>query len=98
MSSLVDTSDSSSEDEGDDVENDENYGILEAFDKLFLQSVDLENKNKQLKREIKELTLKSNSLEDTILIIQQESSKESEKKKDLSKENFLLLNAKKEMN
>lgn len=69
LSSFRDISDAISVDEGDDEEEYENYDIQEAFDKIFLQSVDLKKKKKkQLKREIKKLTLKSNSLEELSII------------------------------
>lgn len=51
-SSLLDTSDSRSENKGDDEEDEETYDAQDAFNDLFIQSVELENKNKQLKRKI----------------------------------------------
>lgn len=55
MSLLMDTNDSSSEDEGDDEEDEEVYDAQEAFNKLFVQSINLGKKNKQLKREVNDL-------------------------------------------
>lgn len=52
-----------------------------------MQSVDLLKKNKQVKREIIELTEKSKSLEDIISTLQQGSSTESDNEKEFSKEN-----------
>lgn len=94
MSSLGHASDSSSEDEGDDEEGEVNDDIQEAFDKLFLQSVDLENKNKQLRKEIEAITLKANSFEETISLLQQDSHAWKEKENELFKEIFLLQKAK----
>lgn len=48
-------------------------------------------------KEVMELMEKSKSLENTIFILQQKSSTESDKGKELSKENYLLLCANEEM-
>lgn len=96
MSSLLETSDLS-EDEGEYEEEGETYDAQEAFEDLFVQSVELEKKNKQLKKEIIELTEKLNSLENTISSLKQDSYLKTEKEKDLSKENYLFLCEKEEM-
>lgn len=94
---LLDTSDSSNEEEGEYKEDEETYDTQEAFDDLFIHSVKLEKKKKQLKRKIMELNKKLKSFKDTISTLQQNSSTESDKDNELSKKIYLLLCAKEEM-
>lgn len=64
---------------------------------FFMQSVELGKKNKQLKREVVELTKNLKSLKNPISTLEQESSVESDKEKELPKEKYLLLCVKEEM-
>lgn len=94
LSTSSDQDDSSSEGEGEEGNED----IQSAFNSLYLQSVEMENKNKQLRKEFKEMVQKFNSWEDIIPYLQQKFPIESGKIKELSIENSSLHKAKEELN
>lgn len=90
LSFICEQNDSSSDGEG----KEENEDIQSAFNSLFLQRVEMEKKNKQLRKECKEMVQKINSLEDTISYLQQESLMKSARINELSNENSSLHKAK----